>query len=108
MTEKLVIDVTSLLTQIQELLENSEKRCNTKPHKKTQSGSDLPKIAKPKHPYSDSKVVNTSFSMPMKLLVQLNTFAETHSKSRSHVIVEALLHGGIVTAEQRVQIVDYK
>ena len=105
MAESIVADITPVLRQMQELLATLEKCCHTPRPRKTKSGSVLPKIAKPKHPYSAGNVVNSSFSMPTDLLVQLNSFAERQGKSRSQVIVETLLREGIITV-QREQNID--
>jgi hypothetical protein len=99
MEEYLLTDVTPIIGQLQVLLDNLEKRCHITRPKKTKSeksGTVLPKIGKPKHPYSDKDSVNTSFSMPSDMLVQLNNHALKLGKSRSQVIVETLVQAGII------------
>lgn len=99
MEENILTDVTPLLSQLQELLAKLENSCHItrkKKPKSEKSESVLPKISKPKHPYSDSDSVNSSFSMPTDMLVQLNNHAFEQGKSRSQVIMETLMLAGII------------
>lgn len=108
MEENILTDVTPVLSQLQEsiqeilaTLKNSGHIPRKKKTKDDTSETKLPKISKRKNQFSDNNVVNSSFSMPPDLLVQLNRFAEKQGKSRSQVITELLLREGIITVAQR-------
>ncbi len=101
MTDAIVTDVTPLLTKIQELQALLNGISLNTPPEKTKKHRGNQKLPKIRHRYSATeKVARVSFSMPPSMFEQLDTYVVAKNKTRTEVIIEALVESGIVMVQR--------